>query len=63
MSQQQEEGEEETYCGLVCAELVDELQSILDRVIVHSKYDPIFAPVMIDRLIAQCQEAKTRLNQ
>ena len=49
------------YCGLVCGFLLDDQQKILDLCIEHAKYDPVFAPVMIDKLIAKCEEAKALL--
>lgn len=52
---------EDKYCGLVCGELLEKQQELLDLCIEHAKYDPKFAPVMIDKLIAQCQEAKKSL--
>jgi len=49
------------YCGLVCGFLLDDLQKILDQCITHAKYDPEFAPVMVQRLIDKCEETKTEL--
>jgi hypothetical protein len=49
------------YCGLACGELLEKQQEILDLCIEHAKYDPVFAPVMIDKLIAKCEGAKSLL--
>jgi hypothetical protein len=49
------------YCGLSCTELLEKQQEILDLCIEHAKYDPEFAPKMVQRLIDKCNETKTEL--
>lgn len=49
------------YCGLVCGELLEDQQKILDLCIEHAKYDPVFAPIMIQKLIDKCKEAQSLL--
>ena len=49
------------YCGLACDLLLEDLDKILKHCITHSKYDPIFAPKMIQILIDRCNEVKTEL--
>jgi hypothetical protein len=49
------------YCGLACGELLEKQAELLNLCLIHAKYDPVFAPVMIDRLIAKCEEAKQSL--
>lgn len=49
------------YCGMACTELMEDLDEILKHCIVHSDYDPEFAPVMVQRLIDRCNEVKTEL--
>jgi len=54
------EGKDE-YCGLVCGFLLDDQQKILDLCIEHAKYDPVFAPIMVQKLIDKCLEVKSLL--
>ena len=49
------------YCGLDCGLLLDQQQAILEQCITHSKYDPIFAPVMVQKLIDQAEQVKKQL--
>lgn len=53
--------EGEQYCGLSCGELLEHQQEILDLCIEHAKYDPWFAPIMVQKLIDLCCEVKTNL--
>ena len=53
--------EADDYCGLVCDILLEKQQKLLDLCIEHAKYDPKFAPIMIDKLIDQAQKAKGSL--
>jgi hypothetical protein len=52
-----------TYCGLVCGYLLEDQQKILDQCITHYKWDPSFAPVMVDKLIDLCEKAKETMRQ
>lgn len=51
----------DTYCGMACDFLLEDQQKILDLCIEHAKYDPVFAPIMIQKLIDKCLEAKALL--
>lgn len=53
--------DDEEYCGLVCGFLLADQQEILDQCIEHAKYDPKFAPVMVDKLIDLCNKAKNTI--
>ena len=53
---------EQKYCGLDCGLLLDQLDEILEQCRIHSKYDPEFAPVMVQKLIDRCNEVKTELT-
>lgn len=53
--------EGDNYCGMACTELMEDLDKILEHCIIHSKYDPVFAPKMVQRLIDRCNEVKTDL--
>lgn len=52
-----------TYCGLVCGSLLEEQQKILDQCIIHYKYDPTFAPQMVDKLIDLCVKTKAAMKE
>ena len=51
----------EEYCGLACGELLEKQDEILSFCIEHAKYDPEFAPKMVQKLIDRCNEVKTEL--
>lgn len=53
------EGDE--YCGLDCSLLLEQLDEILQPIIEHADYDPVFAPKMIQKLIDKCEEVKSNL--
>jgi hypothetical protein len=54
-------GGESTYCGLDCGLLLDQLDEILKHCQIHAKYDPVFAPKMVQKLIDRCNEVKSEL--
>lgn len=53
--------QKDAYCGLDCGLLLDQLDKILEQCRIHSDYDPIFAPKMVQKLIDKCNETKTEL--
>jgi hypothetical protein len=54
---------EAQYCGFSCGDKLDELQAICDEVIDFSKYNPEFAPVMLDKLAAVINETRSKLHE
>lgn len=54
--------EHKEYCGLMCGELLEKQQELLDLCIEHAKYDPYFAPKMVQKLIDKCEEVKSELS-
>ena len=50
------------YCGLDCSLLLEQLDEILEPIIEHSKYDPKFAPIMVQKIIDKCYEVKSILE-
>jgi hypothetical protein len=51
------------YCGFSCTDKLDELQAICDEVIDFSKYNPEFAPIMLDKLAAVINETRGKLSK
>jgi hypothetical protein len=56
-----EQSQKDNYCGLDCGLLLDQQKEILQHCITHSKYDPVFAPVMVQKLIDQAEQVKKQL--
>jgi hypothetical protein len=56
-------GHPDDYCGFSCTDKLDELQAICDEVIDFSKYNPEFAPVMLDKLAAVINETRGKLHE
>ena len=50
------------YCGFVCSDAVDKLQSILDEIKLLNRYNPEFAPVMLDRLTEMIIKTRDELG-
>lgn len=53
---------DDEYCGFVCSDAVDKLQSILDEIKILNKYNPEFAPVMLDRLAKMISDTREKLG-
>lgn len=53
---------EQKYCGLDCGLLLDQLDEILKQCRIHSQYDPVFAPQMVQKLIDRCEKVKNELT-
>jgi hypothetical protein len=54
---------EHKFCGYSCGEKMDAFQEILDETIDFSKYNPEFAPEMLDRFENKIKEARAKLHK